>query len=76
MAAPAKGGAKKPAGGGKKGGAAKKSRKLYQLYTISGDKIERKNCSCPKCGAGYFLGRHANRLVCGKCAYVEFTGKK
>ena len=75
MAAPAKSGAKKPAakGGTVKG---KKAKSMHQLYTISGDKIQRKNKSCPKCGAGHFLGIHANRLVCGKCAYVEYTGKK
>ena len=34
---------------------------------------KRKNC--PKCGKGIYLGEHKNpaRLVCGKCAYVEFT---
>lgn len=76
MAAPAKGGAKKPAAKGGPAKGAKKTRKLHTLYTLSGEKAQRKNRSCPKCGAGYFLGVHANRLVCGKCAYVEYTGKK
>jgi len=37
---------------------------------------KRKNC--PKCGKGVYLGEHKNpaRLVCGKCAYVEFGDKK
>ncbi len=74
MAAPAKGGAKKPAAKGPvKSG---KSRKVYKLYSISGERAEKKNRNCPKCGPGYFLGIHANRLVCGKCAYVEYTTKK
>ena len=64
--------AKKPAA---KGGPAKKGsgKKLSALYDISGDKIQRKNRFCPKCGPGNFLGKHSNRLVCGKCAYVEFV---
>ena len=54
----------------------KEGKKLSALYTISGDKIERKNKSCPKCGPGMFLGIHKDRVVCGKCQYVEFVGKK
>jgi len=43
----------------------------YKLYDISAGKISRKNRFCPKCGAGVFLGKHANRYVCGTCSYVE-----
>ncbi len=70
------------AGGAKKGdkgkGAKEKKegKKLGNLYTISGDAIERKNRSCPKCGPGMFLGKHKNRIVCGKCQYVEFISDK
>lgn len=77
MAGPAKGGAKKTSAPAKNGGAKKgKSRKLHGLYVLAGDKIQRKNKTCPKCGPGYFLGVHSNRIVCGKCAYVEYSGKK
>jgi len=40
--------------------------KKYELYG--------KRKHCPKCGPGVYLGQHKNpnRLVCGKCAYVEF----
>ena len=70
--------AKPKAGADKKGGPIKKKKgkSLSSLYTISGDKIERKNRSCPKCGPGIFLGAHSNRLMCGKCAYVEFVKSK
>jgi small subunit ribosomal protein S27Ae len=51
----------------------KRPSKKYSLYQISGDKIERKNRSCPKCGAGIFLAKHNDRLVCGKCHYTEFV---
>ncbi len=54
----------------------KEGKKLSALYTISGDKIERKNRFCPKCGPGMFLAKHKNRLVCGKCKYVEIISTK
>ena len=64
-----KSGGKKPVAKGKK--EKKPSKKVHELYTISGDKIERKNKNCPKCGKGTFLAKHKDRLVCGKCKYVE-----
>ena len=58
-----------------KGKAKKAGFKLSALYTVSGEKIQRNNKFCPKCGPGTFLGAHQDRVVCGKCAYVEF-GKR
>lgn len=43
----------------------------FQLYEKSGDAVKAKNRSCPKCGPGFFLGAHKNRVVCGKCGYTE-----
>jgi small subunit ribosomal protein S27Ae len=63
----------KPKSAAKGGSKSKKSKPLSSLYTISGDKISKNNRHCPKCGPGMFLGKHSNRLVCGKCKYVEFT---
>ncbi|MBR9683065.1 30S ribosomal protein S27ae [Candidatus Woesearchaeota archaeon] len=54
----------------------KPGKKLGELYEISGDSLKRKNRNCPKCGKGTFLGKHKNRLVCGKCGYVEILEKK
>jgi ubiquitin-small subunit ribosomal protein S27Ae len=67
-----KGGAKK-SDKGKKEVVAKKSRNLHSLFNTSGEKVDRKNRTCPKCGPGMFLAKHKNRLVCGKCQYVEFV---
>ena len=53
----------------------KKGKSLSALYNISGEKVDRKNRFCPKCGPGHFLGAHSNRLVCGKCHYVEYLKK-
>lgn len=43
----------------------------YKMYNVSGDKLERKNKPCPKCGKDSYLAAHQNRLTCGKCGYVE-----
>ena len=43
-----------------------------KLYQVSGNKIERKNKSCPKCGPGVFMAKHSDRLYCGNCHYSEF----
>lgn len=44
--------------------------KKYAKYKISGEKLS-KGRFCPRCGPGVFLGNHEDRLVCGKCGYVE-----
>ena len=43
----------------------------YQLYEKEGSSVKAKNRSCPKCGPGFFMGNHKNRIVCGKCGYTE-----
>jgi small subunit ribosomal protein S27Ae len=53
----------------------KKTSVRYKNYQVSGDKLTRKNKSCPKCGAGVFLANHKDRLYCGKCFYVEMKSK-
>lgn len=53
----------------------KKSVKPHTLYEISGSTIKRKNKSCPKCGKGYYLAKHASRITCGHCGYTEFESK-
>ena len=54
----------------------KKRNKVASMFSASGDKVERKNKSCPKCGPGVFLAKHKDRLYCGKCNYVEMTGSE
>ncbi|MBU0456995.1 MAG: 30S ribosomal protein S27ae [Nanoarchaeota archaeon] len=70
-----KGGAKKD-DKGKKGKVKKEGKKLGALYNVSGEKIERKNRFCPKCGPGMFMAKHKDRIVCGKCSYVEYSKKE
>ncbi|MBD3312328.1 30S ribosomal protein S27ae [archaeon] len=44
--------------------------KKYEKYKIEGGKVK-KGRFCPRCGPGVFLGNHEDRVVCGKCGYVE-----
>jgi small subunit ribosomal protein S27Ae len=43
-----------------------------EIFKVEGDKISRLRRHCPKCGDGFFLADHKNRLSCGKCGYTEF----
>ena len=47
-----------------------------KYYKIAGNKIERLKVQCPRCGAGYFMAVHYDRLSCGKCGYTEFKKKE
>lgn len=60
----------------KKGKKAKKKRKKIKksaLFNAKGEKIERKNRYCSKCGPGIFMAAHKDRVSCGKCGYTEWT---
>ena len=41
------------------------------LYKVDGDKLERKNQICPRCGEGVFMADHGDRVACGNCGYTE-----
>lgn len=69
-------GSKKAAGKERKPKVRKPGKKPGEMYNISGDKLERKNRNCPKCGKGIFMGKHKDRWVCGKCGYVEYLSKE
>ena len=43
-----------------------------EIFKVDGDKITRLRRHCPKCGDGFFLADHKDRLSCGKCGYTEF----
>ena len=55
--------------------AKKKTSAKYKAYKVSGNKVERLNKFCPKCGVGVFLAKHSNRETCGKCGYTEMKSK-
>lgn len=47
-----------------------------KLYKVSGNKLERNNKSCPKCGPGIFMAKHTSRWTCGQCHMTEFIASK
>jgi len=53
----------------------KKPKKQVQPHTLF-EGAKKKLRNCPKCGPGYTLAHHSNRLTCGKCHYTEFISKK
>jgi small subunit ribosomal protein S27Ae len=66
-------GKKKP--GLKKGKKKRKkhpSSKKYKMYSLKGDKLEKRR-NCPRCGPGIFLAVRKGRVHCGRCSYTEFT---
>jgi len=50
----------------------KNTSERWKKYIIKGETIERTAKFCPRCGAGIILGKHKNRLYCGKCHYTSF----
>ena len=48
----------------------------WKAYKVTGDKLQRIQKACPKCGEGIFLGVHKDRLYCGRCHYVEMQVTK
>ncbi len=48
---------------------------IWEKYKVEGDKVERNNKYCPKCGDGYLMAEHKDRVYCGKCHYTEMKGK-
>ncbi len=53
----------------------KRATKAHALYEVSGDKLNRKNRVCPKCGNAVFMAKHRDRTTCGHCGYTEFEKK-
>jgi ubiquitin-small subunit ribosomal protein S27Ae len=54
-----------------KGRKSRKNRKVVNVGKLYKDG-KLKNKVCPKCGAGFVMAEHANRISCGKCGYTEF----
>ena len=49
----------------------KRTSNVSKNYKVTGDKVEKLNKSCPKCGPAVFMAKHKNRDTCGKCGYME-----
>jgi small subunit ribosomal protein S27Ae len=55
--------------------APKRRIQVHKLYKVEEDKLSRLRKECPRCGRGYFMAQHANRLTCGHCGYTTYTTK-
>ena len=55
--------------------APKRRIQAYKLYKVDGDKLTKLKKECPRCGKGYFMAEHQNRLTCGNCGYTTYTSK-
>jgi small subunit ribosomal protein S27Ae len=55
--------------------APKRRIQVYKLYKVDGSTLSRLRKECPRCGRGYFMALHGNRLTCGHCGYTTYTQK-
>lgn len=55
--------------------APKRRIQVYKLYKVDGDSLTRLRRECPRCGRGYFMAQHEDRMTCGHCGYTTYTGK-
>jgi ubiquitin-small subunit ribosomal protein S27Ae len=53
--------------------APKRRIQVYKLYKVEGDKLTRQRKECPRCGRGYFMAQHEDRLTCGHCGFTTYT---
>jgi small subunit ribosomal protein S27Ae len=49
--------------------------KVWTLYKLSETSAERLRKECPRCGHGYFMAEHKDRLTCGHCGYTSFRNR-
>ena len=49
---------------------------MSKYYNIEGNKLVKQFSECPKCGPGFFMGKHSDRELCGNCGYTKFKGQK
>jgi len=55
--------------------APKRRIQVHKLYSLEGDKLTKLRKECPRCGRGYFMAEHDNRLTCGNCGYTTYMNK-
>ena len=53
--------------------APKRRIQAHKLYNLEGDALSRLRKECPRCGRGYFMAQHVNRLTCGHCGYTVYS---
>jgi ubiquitin-small subunit ribosomal protein S27Ae len=55
--------------------APKRRIQVHKLYKLEKENLTRLRKECPRCGRGYFMAQHGNRLTCGHCGYTTYTQK-
>jgi small subunit ribosomal protein S27Ae len=55
--------------------APKRRIQAHKLYKVEGETLSRLRKECPRCGKGFFMAQHENRLTCGHCGYTTYTQK-
>jgi small subunit ribosomal protein S27Ae len=55
--------------------APKRRIQVHKLYKVDGDSLTRLRKECPRCGKGYFMAQHGDRLTCGHCGYTTYNQK-
>lgn len=55
--------------------APKRRIQVHKLYKVEEGSLARLRKECPRCGKGYFMAQHTERLTCGNCGYTTFTNK-
>jgi len=55
--------------------APKRRVQVHKLYKVDENALTRLRKECPRCGRGYFMAQHNNRLTCGNCGYTTYTSK-
>jgi len=48
---------------------------VWKLYKLTETSVERLRKECPRCGHGYFMAEHKDRLTCGHCGYTSFRNR-
>ena len=49
---------------------------VWKLYKVGDGTVERLKKECQRCGKGYFMAEHKDRLSCGNCGYTTFIVAK
>lgn len=50
----------------------KKEKGIFTLYKIENEKLTRLRPACERCGPGYFMADHGDRLTCGHCGFTRY----
>ena len=70
---PGEGGEEKKPEKKEKPKAPKRRIQVWKLYKLEGGNATRLKRDCPRCGRGYFMAEHKNRLTCGNCGYTTYS---